>query len=341
MTRYVVVGAGAIGGMIGGRLAAAGVPTVVVGRGEQGRTLAREGVLLLTPEGEVRANPTVWLDPSEADLRHDDVLIVAIKTQDLGQALPVWADLPVRLADGGTGVAGDVLPVFLATNGVAAEDIAARWFARVHGICIWSPVVNLQPGVIVVRLSGISAVLHASRVPARLSDDTDRAILERMRVDFAAALIEVPMPQDVMAWKHAKLISNLANVVEAVLGTHADGSAIIAAAEAEARTVLAEAGVAMVPAAQVSAVRAAGPQVAHVPGAAGELGGSTWQSLMKGSATLESDYLNGEIVTIAHRAGLTAPVNAALARVGRRVLRQGLRPGALSAEQLLAEIKQS
>ncbi len=41
MTRYVIVGAGAIGGMIGGRLAAAGVPTVLVARGEHGRVLAR------------------------------------------------------------------------------------------------------------------------------------------------------------------------------------------------------------------------------------------------------------------------------------------------------------
>lgn len=334
MTRYVIVGAGAIGGMIGGRLAAAGVPTVLVARGEHGRVLARDGVTLLTPDGPVRAQAPVWLDPAEAKLREDDVLIVATKTQDLEQALPTWADLPVRRADGGTTTAGEALPVFLATNGVAAEGIASRWFARVFGVCIWCPAVNLEPGVIVVRLAGTSAVLHASRVPAALTTQADRALLQRMRADFASAHIDVPLPPDVMAWKHGKLISNLANVVQAVLGTDADASGVIAAAEAEGRAVMARAGVEVVPIEEERAARAAGPQVAAVPGAEGELGGSTWQSLMKGRPSLESDFLNGEIVVLAHGVGATAPVNAALARLGRRAVRDGLRPGDVTPEQL-------
>lgn len=338
MTRYVIVGAGAIGGMIGGRLAAAGVPTVLVARGEHGRVLACDGVRLLTPDGEVRAQAPVWLDAAQAELHEDDVLIVATKTQDLAEALPTWADVPVQLAAGGTAAAGDVLPVFLATNGVAAEGIAARWFARVFGICIWCPAVNLDPGVIVVRLAGTSAVLHTSRVPAALTTPADRVLLERMRADFASAHIDVPLPADVMAWKHGKLISNLANVVQAVLGTDADASDVIAAAEAEGRAVMASAGVGVVAVEEERAARAAGPQVAAVPGAEGELGGSTWQSLMKGRPSLESDYLNGEIVVLAHGAGTTAPVNAALARLGRRAVREGLRPGDLTPEQLAAEV---
>ncbi|QIK73160.1 2-dehydropantoate 2-reductase [Propioniciclava coleopterorum] len=338
MTRYVIVGAGAIGGMIGGRLAEAGIATAWVARGEHGRALADRGVTLLTPEGAVHAEAPVWLDPGQADLRADDVLIVATKTQDLAETLPVWADLPVTLPDGSSAPAGEVLPVFLATNGVAAEGLAARWFARVFGVCVWCPAVNLEPGVIVVRMAGTSAVLHASRVPAALATDADRDLLAALRADFAAAHIDVPLPADVMPWKHGKLISNLANVVQAVLGPGVDAADVIEAAAAEGRAVMAAAGVDVVEESVEEAVRAAGPRVAPVPGAEGALGGSTWQSLVKGRPSLESDFLNGEIVALAHGAGTAAPVNAALARVGRRAARSGLRPGDLTPDDLRAEV---
>lgn len=335
MTRYVIVGAGAIGGMIGGRLAEAGVETVWVARGENGRVLRERGLRLLAPEGEVQVGAPVWLDASEASLRPDDVLVVATKTQDLEAALPVWADLPVRLADGTTAAAGDVLPVLLATNGVAAETLAARWFARVFGVCVWSPVVNLEPGVVVVRLADTSAVLHTSRVPAALTTDADRVFLTALRDDFARARIDVPLPEDVMPWKHGKLVSNLANIVQAVVGLdEASVADVIEAAQAEGREVMRRAGIEVIGEDAEAAAREAGPRVAPVPGASGELGGSTWQSLAKGRPSLESDFLNGEIVAIAHTAGLTAPVNAALARLGRRALAEGLRPGDLTGEDV-------
>ena len=49
--RYVVVGAGAIGGTVGGVLARAGVPTVLVARGRHAEILAAEGLTLRTPDG--------------------------------------------------------------------------------------------------------------------------------------------------------------------------------------------------------------------------------------------------------------------------------------------------
>ncbi len=39
-------------------------------------------------------------------------------------------------------------------------------------------------------------------------------------------------------------------------------------------------------------------------------GGSSWQSLAKGSGTIEADYLNGEIVLLGRLHGVPTPVNA-------------------------------
>jgi 2-dehydropantoate 2-reductase len=71
----------------------------------------------------------------------------------------------------------------------------------------------------------------------------------------------------------------------------------------------------------------------------GRLGGSTWQSLARGTGDIETDYLNGEIVLLAHRIGTTAPINARLARLGRRAADTGARPGHLSPEALAGDLR--
>ena len=57
-------------------------------------------------------------------------------------------------------------------------------------------------------------------------------------------------------------------------------------------------------------------------------GASSWQSLARGTGSIEADYLNGEIVLLGRLHGVATPVNAALQRlanhgraraVGRRV----------------------
>ena len=51
----------------------------------------------------------------------------------------------------------------------------------------------------------------------------------------------------------------------------------------------------------------------------GVLGGSTWQSLTRGTGNVETDYLNGELVRIARRIGQDAPINATMAALVRQL----------------------
>jgi 2-dehydropantoate 2-reductase len=64
-----------------------------------------------------------------------------------------------------------------------------------------------------------------------------------------------------------------------------------------------------------TAARADGPTIRPVPGWNAGPSNSTWQSLSRNTGNVETDFLNGEIVRIAHRQGIEAPLNAALARV--------------------------
>ena len=333
----MILGAGAVGGTLGGRLAQAGREVVLVARGEHLSVIRRDGLRLRTPEEDVTVPLTAAAMPEEVELRRDDILVATAKTQQLGALLPLWADAPVRDAGQVVGSAGESLPLLAATNGVAAEDIALRYFARVYGVCVWLPAARLVPGEVVARGTPVSGVLHVGRVPAALATADDDTI-RHVTTDWTAARFTVHCPTDVMAWKYRKLISNLGNIFEALVGRTKEIRPMLDAAEREARAVLERAGVGYTSDEEEAAARATGFSVRSVPGVEEYLGGSTWQSLTRGTGDVETDYLNGEVALLAHRHGLSAPINTRLAELGRRAARAGRRPGELSAADLAAAV---
>ena len=61
--------------------------------------------------------------------------------------------------------------------------------------------------------------------------------------------------------------------------------------------------------------------------------GSSWQSLTRGGS-IETDYLNGEIVLQGRLHGVATPVNRALQVAANRLAREGGKPGDLSLAEL-------
>ena len=337
MTRYIIIGAGAVGGALGGRLVESGQDAVLVARGDHLSAMRDRGLRIRTPTMDVTVAVPAVAGPSEVRLTADDVLVIATKTQQLSTVLTTWADVEVHDGDRVIGTAGERLPVFTATNGVAAEDQALRYFARVFGICVWTPAVRVRPGEVVVRGAPVSGVLHLGRVPASESV-LDQQLLDRVQRDWTAAGFSIRRPDDVMPWKYRKLISNLGNVFEALVGSTEQLAGLVEAAETEARHVYDAAGIRCTGEAEETAARASGFTVQPVPGVTEQLGGSTWQLLTRGTGDIETDYLNGEISLIAHRCGLSAPINTALARLGRQAAAEGSRPGDLTADDLAREL---
>jgi len=338
VTRYVIIGAGAIGGAIGGRLAHDGQRVVLVARGDHLEAMRTYGLRIRTPTEDVTVPVVAVSAPDEVQLHTYDVLVLATKTQQLVPVLNEWADADVYDAERVIGSAGEQLPVFTATNGVAAEDLALRYFTRVFGICVWMPATRLEPGEVIVRAAPVAGVLHLGRVPASTTAG-DSQLLQRIAADWTAAGFDIRLPADVMPWKYRKLISNLGNVFEALTGSTREVGDLVEAAEAEARAIFDAAGIRYTDDAEEAATRATGFTVQPVPGVDGRLGGSTWQSLTRGTGDIETDYLNGEIVLLAHRIGTTAPINSRLARLGRRAAVSGARPGDLTPTALAEELR--
>jgi len=330
--RYVIIGAGAIGGAIGARLALAGSDVVLVARGEHLATLQRDGLRLRTPTEDVRVAPPAVGGPDELELRTGDVLVLATKTQQATEALVAWTDAPVHNGDLVVGTAGDRLPLLTALNGVASEAMAQRYFRRVFGVCVWMPAVHLVPGEVIIRGAPRSGMLHLGRVP--VSDDVDdRQLLGEIAADWTSANFDIRLPADVMPWKYRKLISNIGNVFQALVNHNGDWLPLAERAETEARRMLDVAGIVYIGDEDEGAARQAGFTMRPVPGVS-DPGGSTWQSLTRGTGNVETDFLNGEIVSIAHRVGEVAPINAALASLARRAAAERRQPGDLSAAEL-------
>ena len=96
--RITVVGAGAIGGFIGTRLAAAGVPVGAVARGATHAALAAHGWRVQEPDGTLLTAPVAALADSAntasvAALGPQDLVVLAVKAQSLAPVLPAVTPL--------------------------------------------------------------------------------------------------------------------------------------------------------------------------------------------------------------------------------------------------------
>jgi 2-dehydropantoate 2-reductase len=319
--RWIVIGAGGVGGTIGGLLARTGHDVVLVARGEHGRRIREYGLHLATPRFDERIGLRVAAGPGDVELSQDDVLLLAVKSQDSQAALDAWKS--VEIAGGGTAAAR--LPVVCAQNGIANEAAALRRFDTVVGMYVWLPGTYVEPGSVEAQGHPAPGVLAIGGYPA----GGDDALLAAIAADLRTAGFRVPVVRDVMAWKAAKLLTNLGNAAEAALGPIEPGSRAEQANEvamAEGERVLAAAGIAVATPETIAEVLA-GMGVRPVNGRA-RSGGSTWQSLVRGANSVEADYLNGEIALLGRLHGIPTPVNRDLQDRVNLMAARGERPGA-------------
>jgi 2-dehydropantoate 2-reductase len=316
--RWIVIGAGAVGGTIGGRLHQGGADVVLVARGAHGEALRSGGLLLRDPDTDARLPVPSVAAAAEVDWRPGDVAVVATKTHDAAAALDALAT-----------AAGEV-PVVCATNGVEAERLALRLFTDVHGMCVMLPAAHLAPGVVEASSAPCSGILDVGLARGG-HDAVDTDLSEALR---AGRFVADPEP-DVMRRKRAKLLLNLANVLDAACGPDPAIAPIAAAARAEGVAAFEAAGLPFASEEEDRARRGDHLKMRPIDGKR-RGGGSTWQSLARGAGTTEADYLNGEIVLLGREHGLETPVNLGLQRLARHLATNGAPPGSMSPDEVTA-----
>lgn len=317
--RYVVIGAGAIGGTIGVRLHEAGKDVVLVARGANLDAIRQNGLRLDDPDGSRAVPVPVTGGLGEAGPGPDDVVLLAVKSQDTAVAL-------YELSAYAQGV-----PVICAQNGVANERLAAARGFPTQAMLVILPAEHYEPGVVVASSSPVPGVLDVGTYPAGRDGLSDAIAADMTAAGFASRTDPA-----VMEAKYGKLLTNLANAADAICGVDDPSfDDLAAAALAEGEACLTSAGITWRPD-DDGRVRSEGLITERPVRGRTRRGSSTWQSLERGTGRVEAQFLNGEIVALGAAHGVPTPVNAELLRVVTEMVEAGEPPASRRGAGLLA-----
>ncbi len=317
--RIIVYGLGAIGGVVAAALANAGREVVGIARGGMLAAVSADGLKMTSIRGETQVRFDCVGHPSDIAFLDDDVILMCMKGQDTPPALEALRAAGVRAQ-----------PIFCCQNGVANERRALRIFPNVHGVTVMMPATYVAPGHVAIFVEPAFGMFDIGRFPGGVDAD-DTALAEALN---AANIAAFTMP-DVMASKYGKLLMNLTNIVEAALGPGNRPIELGERLRAEGRAVLEAAGI------DWRAVGGTDPRRDQfIRGAklnsVASAGSSTTQSLLRGTGSIETDLLNGEISMLGRLHGVPTPRNDRLTLLSAELVGSGAAPGSMTLAQLEA-----
>ena len=319
MTRIAILGAGAIGSVLGACLSRTGEDVTLIGRAAHMNAIRHNGLQLDGALGSFTARVAA----AEALNFRPDYAFLTVKTQDVSATLQ--ANLSF-LKD---------VPLVTFQNGVRSDELAAALLSKSQ---IMSAVVNisasyLAPGKVTVVYPGPLIVGRPFGAP----DAQLQAVAAILRQG-----VPIHVSENIQSVHWLKLIFNLNNALPALLNAslhevYAETylRQLAARLMREGLSVVRHAGIrlASLPEASVTLFRLIGllpaPLAGLLLGVSARriktdwpLWGSTLQSLRRGRPT-EIDYLNGEIVRLGQQTGQRAPLNKAIVQMVQHVEETG------------------
>ena len=184
--RILIVGAGAVGGYFGGRLAEAGRDVTFLVRPSRAKQLAQDGLRIISPHGNAVITPKL-IGAEQIDTSYDLVLL-SVKAYALEAAMNDFA--------AAVGPETMILPVL---NGMRHIDLLTKRFGEhsiIGGVCLVAAeldgegrivqLADLQQllygernGETTPRLKALDATLQGAGFDARLSTDIMQAMWEK------------------------------------------------------------------------------------------------------------------------------------------------------------------
>jgi 2-dehydropantoate 2-reductase len=321
--RFIVYGVGGIGGTIAASLAMAGKEVAGIARGAQLEAIRGNGLLFRTPDFVERVTFPCFAAPSDLAFRPDDVIFLTMKSQDTHGALEALRNAGVHDQ-----------PIVCAQNGIANERMALRYFPNVYAATVMLPATYTVPGEVNCHGTPKRGMIDIGRYPTG-SDDVANAIAANLDAANLAAFVMA----DVMRSKHGKLLENQRNVIEAALGPgNPAARPFHDLVQAEGEGVYRAAGIDWIAIGSDDPRRKGVLEIGEIAGHP-RSGGSSTQSLERGTGSIETDYLNGEIVLLGRLHGMPVPVNAYLCDLGRRMVAAGMKPGGVGVDELTAGLR--
>jgi len=319
--KIVVIGAGAIGSVIGGLLSRAGEDVTLIGRKPHVDAINQNGLILEGKSGKM----VIQIKAAENLDFKPDLVLLAVKTQDVKTSMR-------KIQPYLSGVT-----IVTMQNGVRSDDLVAGILGRENVV---SSVVTfnslfLEPGKALFSTPfGKTALLLGEPFGAKGN-----------RLQGLSALLNKALPTDISGdirgahW--AKLLWNLNTAVPAVTG--------LPMQEGNQYPQIRELNINLMKEG-LEVIKLAGIKTADIPGmplslmemivqmplpesssvmkdsikSLGELSilGSILQSIKRGKST-EVDYLNGEIVNLGKKKGIPTPVNTLIVELVHQIETSG------------------
>jgi 2-dehydropantoate 2-reductase len=294
--RIAIVGAGAVGGFYGARLARVGHEVTFVARGANLDAIRARGIRVRSALGDFDAAAGAESDP--ARVGPSDLVLVAVKTYSNRKALP----LVVPMVGSGT----VVLPL---QNGVDSADEVAALVGRgpVLAGTTYIAATLVEPGV-VEHVGTVRRIVFGEAFGDRVV--TPR--VERVRSVLAEADIQAEAAADIRVplWEKLIFLAPIAGLTAAArlpvgpAWAHAEFRDVYDRAAAEIEAIARHEGVAV-------AVDVCEQKRRYLDGAPGTMRTSMMVDIVSGRP-LELEALLGSIVRRGRQAGIQTPVTSAL-----------------------------
>ncbi|HEV7308966.1 2-dehydropantoate 2-reductase [Ensifer sp.] len=321
--RIGVLGAGAIGGFVGGCLLAGRADVIFVGRQARGTVWQQDGLRLTDLDGrdDVIGPERIAYCDTVSSLRGCDVVLVAVKS---GQTADAAASLSPVLAAG--------TPVLSLQNGIENTATLKRVLPSAKVLRGMVPFNVTMPG---------PAHLHRATEGEIVVED-DPAMVS-IAPFFRAGGLPLQLRHDMEAVQWAKLLMNLNNAVNALSGLPLRQQLgmrgfrrCLALSQREALSLLVAEG-RVRPARLTPLPPSWLPTVLDLPDGLfrmlasrmlkiDETARSSMADDLAAGRFPEVDWINGELVALAAKLGRSAPVNARLCALVKEAAAHGLKP---------------
>jgi 2-dehydropantoate 2-reductase len=330
--RIAVIGAGAIGNLIAGYLRLKDEDVSLVGHPESVKAIKEKGLSI----SGVRGDFEVRLDISETLKFRPDLVILAVKTQDIESALK-----------DNLGFLKDTI-ILTTQNGIQADNLVAKYVSKesIISSIVMFGATYINPGRVLHNFEG-------SWIMGKVFSENDDPVIRIGSI--LNKIFPTIVSPDLIGMKYLKLFVNANNCIAAILGQtmqeafrDIDISRISISIWKEALEVINKAGINLVSLPDFPLERLTKLTSLTIDEAAKiysgimtnlskePLYGSILQSIKRARAS-EIDYINGEFVNIAEKNNFEAPLNKRLVEMVHQVEET---KKFFSREELLNNVKQ-
>jgi 2-dehydropantoate 2-reductase len=303
--RILVVGAGAVGGYFGGRLAQAGRDVTFLVRPSRAKQLRQNGLRIISPHGDVVLTPKL-VTTEELDTPYD-LVFLSVKAYALNAAMNNFA-----------AAVGPETMIFPVLNGMRHVDLLTKRFgehAVIGGVCLVASEIDNEGRI--VQLADFQQLVYGERN----GETTPR--LQALDATLQGAGFDARLSTDIMQamWEKWVQLASLGAITCLMRGTIGEIVAVPGGADLLLKVLDESAAVASACGHKASeALLARHAAVMTEPGS--QLTSSMYRDLRKG-APVEADHILGDFIERGDAHGVATPLLKA-AFINLRVYQGGL-----------------